>query len=606
MRAHNKITLNSRRKIAFDCFCYLLLLLSAGALAWILVSTSSKVNNAYYERWPLVGDTASYWVRDLRIVEKAEVIGFRAAVLQETLNNPRDPLRIIAYAFTGPEGVTSRNGHLYFSAFAALMFFWMLGLCLFERSKSLLYALAVPVSSLLALGILHPMYGAPSRLPDLPAAMLLGAALFALILSRNGSWRWTFGAGALAGLAALTRYHAVVYGVFMLGPLVSLYAFGKHVQAGRRPAEIFRRAHLAEFARQHLPFFAGLGLTAGFYVFWWARDVFSFYAIAGYGLNHTVEIALRTTGWKLIFQYFGVPALTSMLLVMAGYIAVGRHEADVRRDWIDHLAIAWVATSSALLILGIMRVQDDISQTYYMVPGLLLLTLSPFPLRRPAGDGERNWRLAAAAQARRPLTVFAAIAGVVLYGSVAASNYVYLKSEQFLYPREREQHIRRFNSELAEVMGRAAVNSGRLRQGLPAVDSNFDYYARYMVPEIFSRTGQLTRFANVFEIRQSQWQLSGTGEELADKAEIMQKLMARVDVFAALDEFSSPNVMDVLKDEYTVRLAEFVASEMKTHPECWMRVGRVASPYGAVVVYENVAKGRNSDCVAPVGQSTAK
>lgn len=581
-------------------FCHFLLFIFAAGHALTLTYTSGLVNKAHYERWPLRGDTASYWLRDLKIAEQAELVGLRRAVLVEAAGNPRDPLRTIGYAFTGLRSLQSWNGHLYFSAFAALMFFWMFGSCLHRRSGSLMYALAAPAALLLAAGLLDPLYGTPSKLPDLPAAMLLGAALFALVRGRDGhrTW-WSVLAGGLAGLASLTRYHAFIYGVFMLGPIVSIYAFGRHLELGRRPLEIFRRDHAIDFLRLHIPFFASLGVTAGLFIVWWARDTFNFYAVAGYALNHGVGTAFATTGWKLVFQFLGVPALTALLLVMAGYVATCRHELKTA-DWVDHLSVAWAAAACILLILVVMRVMDDVSQTYYMAPGLALLALAPLAIRRSGDPADRDairgaWR-------PRPLTIFAAIAGPVLYASVAGSYYMYLSSEQLRYPRPKEQEIKRFNSELAELMAVTAFRPPRA-QKVPRLDANFDYYTRYMVPEIIMRHGRMTRAANLFQIRKSQWQLSGQGEETAAKKWIMRTLLAEVDVFAALEDYSSAQVDDVLKDDYTRRLAEHVAREMASNPQCWERRGSVESPYGRVAVYDNLAR-RNVQSGCPIPQST--
>lgn len=576
---------------------HLLLFISAVALAFILVSASAGINDAHYQRWPLKGDTASYWIRDMRIAERAETVGFRKAAVQEAMENARDPLRMLSYAVTGPKGVLSKNGHLYFLAFTALLFFWTLGLCLLERSRSLTYALAVPVTALFTVGTFHPLYGAPSRLPDYPASMLLGAALFSVFLSRNGHrQRWLLAAGVLLGLAALSRYHASVYGLFVLTPIVALYALGRHLEAGHHPATLLRPRHLLGFARVHLPFLAGVVLTAGFFLAWWAREVFSFYAKAGYSLNHTIEVAFATTGSRLVISYFGVPALTAFGLLMAGYIIACRSMAR-KNDWLDHAAITWAAGACILLILVIMRVEDDITQTYYMGPGLMLLALAPFAVQPRDRAGNLDGDPLRAGAGLRPITTLAVMAGVVLYASFTASYFVLIKSEQFLYPRPRDQEIHRFNSELGDLMSKA-ISGARPVQGVPQIDTNFDYYARFMVPDILRRTGKITRFANVFQIRQSQWELQGAGEESIARARIMRNLAAKVDVFAALEEFSSPAAMEVLKDEYTARLAQFVAAEMAANPGCWKNLGRIVSPYGPVTVYDNVARRGAPGCTA--------
>lgn len=561
----------------------LLLMVSALLLASLLGLGAKVVNDKYYERWPLQGDTISYWARDLAIAERALREGFKSAIIQETIHNVRDPLRTLAFGMVGPNRVLSINGHLFFTGFAAWLFFWTLSLCLRERTASLLYALGAPVTAFLALGLFNPMYGAPSRLPDMPASMLLGAALFALFLSRKGQdLRWLFASGALLGLATLTRYHTWIYGAFVLGPVVTIYALSHVLEPGRLKSALNQHS-LHKFLLPHFAFLGGLAIIAGLFIVWRAYDVIFFYRTAGYALNHTIAASVATTGWKLVFQYFGIPAITALLLLMAGYVALCRHEIS-NLDRVDFAALLWAAISAPLLVLIILRLEDDIGQTYYMIPGLTLLALSPFAISRNLGGSE--WREGFGRKAR-PLALFAAVALPILCASAYGSFSVYVSSEAFLYPREEGQRLQKFNVETTKLIV-SSLPPVQSAQTVPVVDANFGYYARYLVLEMNRRYGRLGSFGNVFQVRQSQWQLWGTGTEAESKSKIMRELTERVDVFVALAESSEPIARDVLYDDFTVRLAEYVSSEMANHPECWRARGTVQSPYGKVIVYTNL------------------
>jgi len=551
---------------------YFIFLIWAAVLAGLLAAACAKVNKTYYERWPLQGDTASYWLRDLALLDHESTTGYRAAILDVAKNNARDPLRTASFALLKPHNILSVNGHLYFSGFAAFLFFLALSLCLWARTRSLLYSLGAPVVILLAQGLYDPMYGMPSRLPDIPSALFFGAALFLLFIKRSApDPKLIFLSGVLLGLATLSRYHVWIYGAFVLGPVVTIYAFNQYINKGRL---------LSELLISHLAFLAGLFLVSGWFIIGSAADVFKFYAVAGYALNKTIFTALSTTGMKLFVNFFGLKAIITLLLITIGYVAIGwlgRKKLDIA----DFIAILWGGLSCLFLILIIMRVEDDVGQTYYMMPGLILLCLSPFCLLHEGSTST----------IRSSFSRFALGLALLLPAFVYASYTTWIKSEGFIYPRPHAQQIYAFNKELAKVVAKVLPPKS---DKVPVIDTNFDYYARYIIPELQMRFDRQSRFGNVFQIRQSQWQLSFTGSAIEDKLRIMPALNSKVDVFVALTDFDSPDVLLLLKDDYTRDLAAFVAGQLKNESATWAPVGRVMSPYGSeVTIYLNMARQRS-------------
>lgn len=546
----------------------LLMVVAAALFSLLLIQGSALVNARYYERWPLQGDTASYWIRDIRISERIPLAGdHRAAALELALENNRDPARTAFFAALPADKIYSVNGHLFFTAIAAFLFFLTLIHCLWVRTSSLMYSLGAPLVTLLAMGVLNPTYGAPSKLPDFPAALLMGASLFAIFSSKGRHWKWVFISGVLLGLSTLTRYHAWIYGGFVIGPIVMAYAARRYFLDGRQ----FR--DLIGFPSA---FMAGLLLVAGWFIVHWANEIFRFYMIAGYGLNSTVHAALNTTGRKLITQYFGVVGLTSVMFLMASYVAT-RWKTRDDVDRFDLALVVWAALSYLFLLIVIMRVEDDVTQTYYAVPGITLLFLAPFIYRSLNEAYPKAFR------------IFSGLAIGVLVVATIFNFRQYASSESFLYPRPESAAIAKFNRELTDMM--VANMPVRAESKYPVIDSNFDYYARFLIPEIHLRYGRLSTFGNVFQIRQSQWQLSFTGRESEDQAKIMEALLKKVDIFASLVASSPDAAHAAFKDEYTHRIAAFVDQEMSANPKVWEPRGTVIGPLGKITVYLN--KSRN-------------
>lgn len=555
----NWLTIDSSNKL----LCCTLIFLFSFVLSMLLVKDSMLVNDEYYKNWPLMGDTASYWIRDMKIAEQALTTNYSSAVLHGALENNRDPLRTFFYIFLNPNKTLSVNGHLYFTGFAALLFFLSLSFCLWKRTCSLVYALGAPISMFLAVGLFSPLYGVPSKLPDVPAALLFGAAFFTLISAKNGrNWQVLFVSGVLLGLATLTRYQVWIYGAFVLGPIVTLYALGDYFQHGRKVRNILF---------PHLSFLAGVSLIAGWFIVPWLMPTLKFYSIAGYSLNTTVLIALNSTGKKLLFQYFGITLLITFMLLISGY-TVTRWSGRKNFDWLDFCIMLWGALSCIILIIFIMRVEDDMTQSYYMVPGIMLFCFAPFCYRNSNHLSPKKFTLFA--------TCFFVLVSMVVIKKFDA----FIHSESFRNPPQQIQELFGFNRDLAQLIA-DNLPSQNLKK-LPVLDANFDYYWRFMIPEVQMRFGRLLTEEKIFQIRQSQWKLHSLSNIDDAKAQIMRNLLQKSDLFAALSSMT-PFGVQLLKDDFTREMAEYVSHQMAMHPEDWEARGKLTSPYGEVTLYAN-------------------
>ena len=536
----------------------------AAMIALALFQAAEYANSTYYQRWPLQGDTASYFTRDMELLKAQEHdIDHRVQALRGALQNRKDPIRTAVYALLPEDTRSSINGHLYFSGFAAFVFVLLSLKTVWARTGSATYAAAVSVVALMPSGLLHPLFGLPSRLPDLPASLLFGAAMFAMFCSsgsRRSERTWLLAAGLLLGLATLSRYQLWIYGLFSLVPIAVIFGLRRYLEEGRR---------VVDLVAGPFTLLVGFGLVAGAFVLHWSGEMFRFYSVAGYALGTTVVQSVTTTGHDFLV-YLGIGAALGFALIFAGYIST-RERLLAHNDWWDSAAIIWALVAYPILLFVIMRVESIVEQSYYIVPGLALFSLAPFVR---SGEERRQ------AAFRR----FAVCLLVVLPLSTSVKVYEYLKSEAFLYPREGEARLALFQHKLAEQIAVLIPSSGAYTP--PTVDTNFFYYGRYIVPLLQSKFDRRSTPFYAFQIRESQWRLSYTGDEQQDRKLVMETINDKVDIFSALTKPNPGAKMSTFVDDYTESVAMYVNEQLAANTDVWENRGNVTGPFGEVTVYK--------------------
>jgi len=553
---------------------WFVLLSWAGLISYQLFTTAGLTNSEYYKRWPLQGDTISYWTRDISLSKPSHTQNspgnYRINALDGAMRNGKDPLRTAFFALLPKSAPASINGHLYFSAVTAFIFIFMLMVVVLKRSDSFLYALAAPGVALLPNGLFDPMYGLPSKLPDMPASFLFGAAVFALFSPKDSAkseLKWIFVAGLLLGLATLARFQLWIYGLFTLGPITVLFAVKRYILHGRQAPDI------RYFVVYPFTLIAGLALASGYFIVMWTDEMFRFYSIAGYSLNSTVYTSLFTTGRQFL-DCLGLSAILASTIVFSGFFSIKKLTISTASIF-EALSILWALFAYPILLFVIMRVESIREQTYYIVPGLLLFLLTPFV--------EKN-----SSVRESGFNTFAFCLVLILPFAAYGKIYGYLNSEDFVYPREANIKLAQFQHELAELV---AVNIPQSPLVEPiTIDSNFFYYSRMIELLVKSKFDRDSTSLMVFEIRQSQWKLSYTGDEESDKALIMGALKQKVDIFVALTKPLPEAKMNTFADDYTEHLALYVNQELSAHPEMWENRGSRNGPFGEVTVYRNLVR----------------
>lgn len=546
------------------------LVLWAGLLTYLLIKAAMFANFQHSLRWPLQGDTVSYWTRDIALsqVPMSGQESYRAQALHGAKLNGKDPIRTAFFALLPPDAPSSLNGHLYFSAVTAFLFLLTLMIVLLRRTDLFIYALGAPFVALLPHGLFNPMYGLPSKLPDIPASFLLGASLFAIFSgksTRKSEVTWIFIAGLLLGLATLARYQLWIYGLFILGPIAFLFGMRRYFTDGR---------HIKDLVVYPAVLIAGLGIIAGDFLLTYTRQMLAFYSVAGYGLNATIATSFKTTGVQFL-QYLGLPAALAGALILSGYIST-RHAAWPKFSRWDALAILWALAAYPFLLFIVMRVESIVEQTYYIVPGLMIFLLAPFIKEK----GENN---------NTGFKTFALCLAIILPLAALGKGYGYLTSENFIYPREREMEVAKFQNVLSDLV---AFNIPADSAQPSTIDSNFNYYSRFIELPVRSKFSRNGKSVMVFQIRQSQWKLTFTGDEEKDKSLIMKALAEKIDIFMALTKLKEGMKESTFVDNHTEHLAEFVNHELAANPAVWENKGTVPGPFGEVTVYKNRTRER--------------
>lgn len=549
----------------------LILVIWAGLLSYLVINTAMFANLEYYKRWPLQGDTVSYWTKDIALSKipgpDSEVYWVQA--LRGVRLNGKDPIRTAFFALLPADAPSSVNGHLYFSAITVFLFLFMLMVVLMRRTDLLLYSMFAPLIALLPSGLFNPIYGLPSKLPDLPASFLFGAALFALFSgknSRKSELVWIFIAGLMLGLATLARYQLWIYGLFSLGPIAFLFGIKRYYTGGRR---------FSDLVVYPTVLVAGLGFIAGPFILLWTKKMLTFYSIAGYSLYVPIATSLKTTGSQFL-DYFGMPAALAGGGVLAGFVSM-RYVNLKKVGKFDMFAILWALLAYPFLLFVIMRVESIVEQTYYIVPGLIIFLLAPL-----MGEKINN---------TRSFKTFAIWLTVLLPAAVLWQTHEYLTSEKFVYPRQEGIEIAKFQNDLTELVAANIPPMGENTE-TTTIDSNFFYYARFIELLVKSKYARDGKSKMLFQIRQSQWKLAFTGEEEIDKSLIMKALNDKIDIFVALTKPVADAKVSTFVDDYTEHLAEFVNREIAASPTVWENKGSIIGPYGEVTVYKNRGRER--------------
>ncbi len=544
------------------CPPFLLPTLAALLAVVLAFQLGTSTLESYFQHHPFAGDTFSYHSQRLAAAERIAGEG-RWAAIDLFLDNPRDPLRSLALALYPSRMLRTLEGALLFNSAAYFCFAAMLAILVGRRTGLAAYGLAVAGAGL-AVGIFFdPLYGYPSELPDLPAALFAGAGLFALLLSDQGKRpAWLIWFAVFASLATLTRISAAVYIFVLAAPILGLYLW--HV--GR--VQGWSRAVLL----------AGvIGLTLSVLIGWflqrWLLPTLEFYRQAGYALDSSASVTVATTVWPFLTRglTFSFASFAVLCLV---YLSHTPKRGIIGASLFETV---WLVLAVPLFLVFWVGLEDDLTQMYYALPGLVLLVVAPVAL---SGEVQSKLGASAALQCGLP-------AACILLTAIAVTDH---KSNLLNRPvGEDEAKLTRLIRDLAEHF---SALKPAATEGAPSaayqVDVGFNYASRFVIPMMQLAFDRDAKPNMIFMIRESQWRLSYYQLSDADIAATMHNRMdLEINVLAVLADPTLPAAKVVLKDEYTVDMARSLRDHVRSSSDRWRPVGEVNGPYGLVEIYLN-------------------
>lgn len=353
--------------------------------AWALLATlaaaslSVALERRYLEHHPYFFDAVSYSFYNAKLYLLLQDVGLSQVVLNELDNNNRHPLRTIPLLILAPKLLAHPFGHMATSLPALFVFIFLLGRTLYANGQRLLPALAGSSIVLLLPGLYEPVSGIAAYWLDLPAALLIGASVLALLSSDGGrDFRWLVVFVVLGSCAAFFRYVSVAYLLFATVPIFAWYLAVRVMNEGD-----WLRSAVAPLA-----VVAGSAIVvAGPYLFRHAESVGEFYRLYGYALGVPYDIAAHAF-WNS-FTQFVRPAgiIVGQLLIGVGAIvAIGviwRKKIAFASLWVP----VWLAVAAPVFLIFVVRASAIHTVSYAVI---LLLIAVTVPWMTPATRA-RGW-----------------------------------------------------------------------------------------------------------------------------------------------------------------------------------------------------------------------
>ncbi len=535
---------------------------------------SAKLNTIYLDKNSFYGDTSSYYYMQNAVYADVMKSGKLKALKNEVRTNGRNPLKIIPLIILAPELLTSTNGHLYPGAVMLFCMLFMLGYTVYKRTGSFLWALVSLFSFFLADNFLHPVKGFAANYPDLHAAYMAGAAMFALINSDYGkknNWYWLF--GIFAALTALSRFVAAGYLFFICAPVLVWFL----VVRFRDDRSV--KNLLISILKAGLPII----LIAGYYFYEFTYQNLRFYSVAGYALNNELIRVLKDFV-RLYKLYMGTTGYGVLAIFCTFYSFLFWKE---RANLKSLVVTIWLAISQLIFIIFILKVGDDWLTFLYALPGFLLLMLAPFELKK---SEELNRRIIDNKLFGIVIILVVTWIGVQHYSSV---------KRQIIYPAPDAIAELDFQRKITRVLlgkSNRYFKSDDYKR-VPVFDTFFYEYGRSVVNESFMRHKKVIQWTSLYSVHPGGWKVAYPGKTKEEiSKEIYERVKKELDFVFIISNPGNPKASGIFNNDISMTVVKDTFRKLSEDTQLWKHealngsVKGLKGPWGEFHLFRNMKR----------------
>lgn len=538
-------------------------LLATLLAAWLSIALERR----YLEHHPYFFDAVSYSFYNAKLYQRLQDFGLQQVVVDELSNNNRHPLRTVPLLVLAPKLLAHPFGHMATSLPALFVFIFLLGRTLYARGRRLLPAVAGSSVIVLLPGLYAPTSGIAAYWLDLPAALLIGSSVLALLNSDGGrDLRWLVLFVVLGSCAAFSRYVAIAYLLFATIPVFAWYLAARVMNEGGWLRSIV--APLIVVAGSAI-------VVAGPYLFLHVESVGEFYRLYGYALGAPYDVAALAL-WDSFAQFVRPAGIIvgEMLIgvgVILGIAAVWRRRIAVASLFVP----AWLAVATPIFLVFVVKTSAIHTVSYAVI---LLLIAVTVPWVSPA---------------KRSGTALGRVGVVMLLVLVAGwSGYYRSAWVEVVQPSEEATEAKALQTEIADRL---------VRLGTRVVwNAYFDEVSWLSSLDVFYRYGVLPLPLgqdHVFSIHETVykgnypgWPMNDINMALADNANRWLDVAVVFDRPEDADKF--------LPNAYSRSAARYIARSIRQDPDWVKEFELETARYGRLVGYRNRTPGRgNYDAV---------
>lgn len=541
--------------------------------AWALLATlfaaclSIALERRYLDHHPYFFDAVSYSFYNAKLYQRLQDFGLQQVVFDELSNNNRHPLRTVPLLVLAPNLLAHPFGHMATSLPALFVFIFLLGRTLYVRCRRLLPAVAGSSIVVLLPGLYAPTSGIAAYWLDLPAALLIGASVLALLNSDDGrDLRWLVLFVVLGSCAAFFRYVSVAYLLFATVPVFAWYLVARVMDEGN-----WLRSAIT-------PLVVVVGsaiVVAGPYLFWHVESVGEFYRLYGYALDAPYDVAALAL-WGSFTQFVRhAGIIVGGMLIGVGVIL------GIAALWRRRIALAslfvpvWLAVATPVFLVLIVKTSAIHTVSYAVILLLIAVTVP--------------W----VSFTNRPGTALGRVGVVMLLVLVAGwSGYyrsTWMKAAQ---PSEEESETKVLQTAIADRLvrfGPRIVWSAYFDE--VSWLSSLDAFYRYgVLPLPLGQDHVFSIHETVYKGNYPGWSMHDINMALAYNANRW------LDVAVVFDR--PEDAEKYLPNAYSRSAARYIAESIRQDPEWVKEFELETARYGRLVGYRNRTPGRgNYDAV---------